>query len=68
MCIRDRGRTPVENFFFVGGWSGHGLQFAPSSGRIMSEIVLGEEPFLDVSCFRFSRFEEGCLYPEPACI
>ena len=62
------GRTPVENFFFVGGWSGHGLQFAPSSGRIMSEIVLGEEPFLDVSCFRFSRFEEGCLYPEPACI
>ena len=62
------GGTPVENFFFVGGWSGHGLQFAPSSGRIMSEIVLGEEPFLDVSCFRFSRFEEGCLYPEPACI
>jgi sarcosine oxidase subunit beta len=62
------GKTPVENFFFVGGWSGHGLQFAPSSGRIMSEIVLGEEPFLDVSCFRFSRFEEGCLYPEPACI
>lgn len=62
------GRTPVGNFYFVGGWSGHGLQFAPSSGRIMSEIILGEEPFLDVSCFRFSRFEEGCLYPEPACI
>jgi len=62
------GETPVENFLIDAGWSGHGLQFAPSAGRIISEIVMGEDPFLDISCFRYSRFEEGCLFPEPACI
>jgi len=62
------GATPVEGFFLDCGWSGHGLQFAPSIGRIMAEIVCGEEPFIDVSPFRYSRFEEGDLFFEPACI
>jgi sarcosine oxidase subunit beta len=62
------GATPVEDFFLDCGWSGHGLQFAQSIGRIMAEIVCGEEPFIDVSPFRYSRFEEGDLFFEPACI
>lgn len=62
------GATPVEGFYLDCGWSGHGLQFAPSIGRIMSEIVMGQEPFIDVSVFRFTRFEEGELFFEPACI
>jgi len=62
------GATPVEGFYLDCGWSGHGLQFAPSIGRIMSEIVMGKEPFIDVSVFRFTRFEEGELFFEPACI
>ena len=62
------GATPVEGFYLDCGWSGHGLQFAPSIGRIMSEIVMGKEPFIDVSVFRFTRFEEGDLFFEPACI
>jgi sarcosine oxidase subunit beta len=62
------GGTPVEGFYLDCGWSGHGLQFAPSVGRIMSEMVMGKEPFLDVSMFRYSRFEENDLFFEPACI
>jgi len=62
------GATPVEGFYLDCGWSGHGLQFAPSIGRIMSEIVVGKDPFIDVSVFRFTRFEEGELFFEPACI
>ncbi|GAB6280808.1 MAG: FAD-binding oxidoreductase [Thermovirga sp.] len=62
------GETPVENFYLDAGWSGHGLQFAPSAGRIMTEMLMGEEPFLNVRPFRFSRFEEGDLFREPACI
>ena len=62
------GATPVEGFYVDCGWSGHGLQFAPSIGRIMAEIVNGEKPFIDVSMFRYSRFEEGDLFFEPACI
>ncbi len=62
------GETPVENFLIDAGWSGHGLQFAPSAGRIMTEMIMGQEPFLNVKPFRFSRFEEGDLFREPACI
>jgi len=62
------GKTPVENFIIDAGWSGHGLQFAPSAGRIVTEIIMGEEPFIDVHNFRFCRFEEGDLFREPACI
>jgi sarcosine oxidase subunit beta len=62
------GATPVEGFYIDCGWSGHGLQFGPSVGRIMSEIVMGKEPFIDVSMFRYTRFEEDDLFFEPACI
>ncbi len=62
------GPTPVEGFYINCGWSGHGLQFGPSVGRIMAEFVNGEKPFIDVSMFRYSRFEEGDLFFEPACI
>jgi sarcosine oxidase subunit beta len=62
------GATPVEGFYIDCGWSGHGLKFGPSVGRIMSEIVMGKEPFIDVSMFRYSRFEEDDLFFEPACI
>lgn len=62
------GATPVEGFYLDCGWSGHGLQFGPSVGRIMAELVNGEEPFIDVRRFRFTRFEENDLFFEPACI
>ncbi|WP_300521405.1 FAD-binding oxidoreductase [Aminiphilus sp.] len=62
------GATPVPGFFLNCGWSGHGLQFGPSVGRILSELVAGEKPYIDVSMFRYSRFEEGDLFFETACI
>ena len=62
------GPTPVEGFYLDCGWSGHGLQFGPSVGRIMAEFVNGEKPFIDVHRFRFTRFEENDLFFEPACI
>ncbi|MCD6420646.1 MAG: FAD-binding oxidoreductase [Synergistetes bacterium] len=58
----------VEGFYLDVGWSGHGLQFAPSIGRIMSELIIGEEPFISVDVLSFNRFKTGKLIPEPACI
>jgi len=62
------GPTPIGGFYLNLGWSGHGLQFAPSIGRALAELILGEAPFIDISPFFFERFEKGKLIPEPACI
>jgi len=62
------GATPIKGLYLDCGWSGHGLQFAPSVGRIVAEMVEGREPFIDVSPFRLSRFQEGDLFFEPCCI
>lgn len=60
--------TPVEGLWVNCGWSGHGLQFGPSGGRLAKEMLMGEKTFVDIHRFRLSRFEEGDLFVEPACI
>ncbi|HKL47874.1 MAG TPA: FAD-binding oxidoreductase [Candidatus Izemoplasmatales bacterium] len=34
--------TSVEKFFVACGYSGHGFMFAPITGELMSELILGE--------------------------
>jgi sarcosine oxidase subunit beta len=42
------------------GFSGHGFQHAPATGRIVAEIVLdGDASLVDVSRLRADRFETG---------
>jgi sarcosine oxidase subunit beta len=60
--------TPVEGLWTNCGWSGHGLQFGPSGGRLAKEMFFGEKTFVDIRNFRLSRFAEGDLFPEPAFI
>ncbi|MDR3280172.1 MAG: FAD-binding oxidoreductase [Synergistaceae bacterium] len=60
--------TPVEGLWTNCGWSGHGLQFGPSGGRLAKEMFFGEKTFVDIHNFRLSRFAEGDLFPEPAFI
>ena len=59
------GRTPVEGFYVVGGFSGHGFMHGPVSGVLMSEFILdGEAKTVDVSMLDLARFEEGRLVRE----
>lgn len=60
--------TPVEGLWVNCGWSGHGLQFGPSGGRLAKEMFFGEKTFVDIHNFRLTRFEEGDLFVEPAFI
>ena len=61
--------TQVENFLFVNGFSGHGLQQSPAMGRGVAEyIVYGEYRTLDLSPFSFSRIESNAPYIERAVI
>lgn len=59
------GKTPVEGFLVVGGFSGHGFMHGPVAGKLMSELVLdGEFMTLDVSTLDLARFTENRLIQE----
>ncbi len=59
----------VENFFFVNGFSGHGLQQSPAMGRGTAEyITYGEYRTIDLTPFSYSRVVENRKFEEKAVI
>jgi len=59
----------VENFFFLNGFSGHGLQQSPAMGRGTAEIMVhGAYRTLDMSEFHFDRIPAGRKIVERAVI
>ncbi len=59
----------VENFIFVNGFSGHGLQQAPAMGRGVSELLIYEEfRTLDLRPLSYERIVRGEIFPEKATI
>jgi sarcosine oxidase subunit beta len=54
------GKTPVDGFFIVAGFSGHGFMHGPISGKLMTECILDKKfVSLDVSMLDLARFSEG---------
>jgi FAD-dependent oxidoreductase domain-containing protein 1 len=50
----------VKNFYFVNGFSGHGLQQSYAAGRAVAEhIVHGEFRTLDLTRFGYARIARG---------
>jgi sarcosine oxidase subunit beta len=59
------GPTPVDGFYLVTGFSGHGFMHGPISGLLMSEIILdGKATSLDISSLDLARFREDRLIHE----
>ena len=59
----------VENFFFLNGFSGHGLQQSPAMGRGTAEIIVhGAYKTLDMTQFHFDRIPAGRKIIEKAII
>lgn len=59
----------VENFFFLNGFSGHGLQQSPAMGRGTAEIMVhGTYQTLDMTQFHFDRIPAGRKIIEKAII
>lgn len=58
----------VEGFYMAIGYSGHGFMFGPLTGIVMSEMILGEEPTIDVSMLNLNRFKTGNLLIEPSVV
>lgn len=48
--------SDVEGFYTIAGFSGHGFQHAPASGRILADVIAGIDPKFDLTPFELDRF------------
>jgi sarcosine oxidase subunit beta len=61
------GEAPgVNGLFFANGFSGHGVMHSPATGRIVSDLILRQECFVDPAPLGVGRFAEGRLLEETA--
>lgn len=59
----------IENFHFLNGFSGHGLQQSPAMGRAAAELLtFGEFRTLDLTPFGFERIASATPFLETAVI
>jgi sarcosine oxidase subunit beta len=55
----------LPGFVNAVGFSGHGFQHAPATGKLVAELVLdGEASLVDISALGSERFERGALLVE----
>ena len=61
------GRAPgVEGLYLACGFSGHGFQHSPATGRLMAELLLdGRTTGIDITPLGLERFATGALLREP---
>ena len=48
----------IEGLYFAVGFSGHGFKESPMIGRSMAELIMGDEPSIDISMLDLKRFAE----------
>lgn len=51
----------LDNFFLVSGFSGHGFALGPQVGVLLAEWIVDGQSSMDLSPFRWKRFDEVCL-------
>lgn len=59
------GATPVEGYYVITGFSGHGFMHGPIAGLLLAEEILdGRATTVDIHSLRLARFAEGDLIRE----
>jgi len=58
----------TEGLYYAAGFSGHGFMFGPVTGVVLSEMILGLSPTVDVSALSPQRFTQGHPVYEPAVV
>lgn len=58
----------AQRFLYATGFSGHGFLQGPAVGEVIRDLVLGREPFVEVSALSADRFAGGATRPENAVV
>lgn len=59
--------SAIPGLVIATGMSGHGFGIGPGIGRVVADLVVGNDPGHDLSRFRLSRFTDGSrLAPGPS--
>jgi sarcosine oxidase subunit beta len=53
------GPTGPEGMYAIAGFSGHGFQHSPAAGRILADVIAGQDPKFDLSSFSLDRFSRS---------
>ena len=56
--VVDRAAKP-DGLIVLTGMCGHGFGAGPGFGRIAADLAAGDDPGIDLSRFRLSRFSDG---------
>ena len=51
------GESGIERFYVACGFSGHGFMLSPMVGLLMSEVITGKKPSMEVESLSLKRFE-----------
>ena len=51
----------VPGFYIASGHEGDGISMAPITGKMVTQIISGEETEFDISRLRFSRYKEAII-------
>ncbi|MCJ2877483.1 FAD-binding oxidoreductase [Rhizobium pusense] len=55
----------LDGLVIATGFSGHGFGVGPGAGRLASELVCNETPFIDATAYRLERFSDGSAIKRP---
>lgn len=55
----------IPGLIIASGFSGHGFGVGPGAGKLVSELVLNETPYCDVTHFSLARFDRGVRLRRP---
>lgn len=58
----------VEGYYYSVGFSGHGFMLAPMTGKLLAQLITGEEPDIAVDRLGPNRFARGELILEPSVV
>jgi glycine/D-amino acid oxidase-like deaminating enzyme len=47
------------------GFSGHGFGLGPGAGKLISQVVLNDDPYCDITHFDLARFSSGAPVRRP---
>ena len=56
-CISPLSK--IDGLNLASGFSGHGFGLGPGAGKLMAQMVMGENPCVDPAPFRYARFFDG---------